>query len=404
MKETEFYERLGVKPDATPEEIKKAYRLMALKYHPDKNPSPEATEKFKQISEAYEVLSDDEKRQLYNKYGEAGLKEGGFHFSDAASIFEQFIGRGFDPFGFSTKSQGPKRGRDIVHPLIVSLEDLYTGKIKKMRITRNVICKSCNGSGSKVKGASTTCPTCEGRGVKVTVQQLGPSMYTQQQRTCTQCQGQGEVIRPQDRCQTCKGEKVVETKKIVEVNIEKGMKYGEKIVFYGESSEEPGAETGDIIFVVKPEKHPTFTRHGDNLIMEKSIPLVDALCGFEFTLTHLDGRTLLLRSSPGEVIKPGEIREIVNEGMPMHKSPYTKGNLYVKFDVSFPDNISETNKQSLQKALGHSQVPKYDKNVAEVVVMNKFEGFGEQRKQQEPFQPDIEMGEAEEGKPGCQQM
>jgi DnaJ family protein A protein 2 len=165
-------------------------------------------------------------------------------------------------------------------------------------------------------------------------------MMTRAQVTCDKCNGSGETVRPKDRCVDCEGRKVLEEKKIHKIEIEKGMKEDEKIVLHGESDEAPGAQAGDLVFVIKEKKHEVFERRGNHLFMEKTIPLVSALCGFEFIVKHLDDRQILVKSPSGSVITPNETKEIVNEGMPVHTRPYEHGSLYIKFHIEFPQRLS----------------------------------------------------------------
>lgn len=377
-KETEFYDLLGVDVEATPDDIKKNYRKMAMKFHPDKNPNnPEAADKFKQISEAYEVLSDQNKRETYNRYGKDGLKEGGFHAGAASDIFERFFGGGMFGGGgggmFGGRG-GPPQGEDIMHQIAVSLEDLYKGKTSKLAVTRNIICAKCTGKGSKKDGATQRCGTCDGRGIRLIVKQLGPGMIQQMQTVCNDCQGKGEIIKDEDKCEVCKGKKVVKDKKILEVHIDRGMREGQKITFTGESDQAPGIEPGDIIFVLKQKEHPHFKRNGSDLYLEHKITLMDALGGTTFSVTHLDERILIVKTEEGDVIKPGDIRVIPKEGMPIHKRPYEKGNLYIKFDVVFPEPKSFKPAQLQQLATilpPRNAAPKYKKdaeNVEEVTL------------------------------------
>mmetsp|Transcript_273 Transcript_273/g.372 ORF Transcript_273/g.372 Transcript_273/m.372 type:complete len:414 (-) Transcript_273:30-1271(-) len=338
VKETEFYDRLELTPDANNDQIKKAYRKLAVKYHPDKNPGNDtAAEKFKEISEAYEVLSDENKRAMYDKYGKDALREGGMGGHSAEDIFSSFFGGPFSSFfGGMGGNRGPKKGDDIVHEIGVSLEDLYNGKTTKLAVTRNVLCAKCDGKGTKSGASVGKCKTCEGRGIRLIVKQLGPGMIQQMQTVCRDCDGKGETIKDSDRCGECAGKKVVKEKKILQVHIDKGMRHGQKIVFAGEADEAPGVEPGDIIFVLSEKKHETFKRNGNDLILEYTIPLIEALTGCQFLVKHLDNRELLVKTEKTEVVEPGEVRVVQNEGMPIYKQPFQKGNLYIKFNIEFP--------------------------------------------------------------------
>jgi DnaJ family protein A protein 2 len=330
-----FYKVLGVPKNSSVDEIKKAFRKMAMQYHPDKNPAPEAGEKFKEISAAYEVLSDPQKREMYDQYGEEGLKEGGFHASDASSIFEQFFGGGM--FGGGGR-RGPRKGEDIGYALQVTLKELYIGKSTKIKINRNVVCQPCAGKGVTKEGASQKCTICRGSGVKLVQMRLGPGLVQQLQQPCDACRATGEVIDEKFRCKACGGNKVTQEAKVVEVNIEKGSKNGEKLVFYGEGEQEPGIPPGDVIIQIreKPDETGKWQRQGDDLIYHATISLVEALTGFEFHIKHLDDRILVVKNEPNTIIKPGDIKRVDNEGMPVKGAGLVKGKLYLKFDVNFP--------------------------------------------------------------------
>jgi DnaJ homolog subfamily A member 2 len=222
------------------DEIKKAFRKKALKEHPDKGGDPE---KFKELAVAYEVLSDKDKRDLYDKYGEEGVRDGGHGSSGFGDIFDMFGGGGGMRGG---ARQGPKKGKTVMHPVKATLEDLYNGKSTKVAVNRDRICSKCDGKGGK-EGAVQACSGCKGRGMKTTMQMLGPGMYTQRTGPCDDCNGQGEVINEKDKCKTCNGKKVVKEKKILEVQIDKGAPNGEKYVFHGEADEFPGLEAGDVV-------------------------------------------------------------------------------------------------------------------------------------------------------------
>ncbi|XP_051979169.1 dnaJ homolog subfamily A member 4-like [Xyrauchen texanus] len=329
VRETGYYDLLGVSPKASLDELKKAYRKLALKYHPDKNANE--GEKFKIISQAYEVLSDPKKRELYDQGGEQAIKEGGVGGggSSPMDIFNMFFGGG-------GRTQRERKVKNVVHQLGVTLEELYNGSTRKLGLQKNVICEKCDGYGGK-KGALEKCSTCKGSGVQVHVQQIRPGMIQQIQSMCSDCQGQGEKFNSKDRCKNCNGHKVERKKKILEVHVDKGMKDGQKITFHGEGDQEPGLEPGDVIIVLDLKEHPVFQRQDDNLMMKMKIKLVEALCGFKKTIHLLDGRTLLIHSSPGQVIKPNEFKCIHNEGMPVHRDPYEKGLLIIQFEIEFPN-------------------------------------------------------------------
>jgi len=305
-----------------------------VKYHPDKNPNNDAAaEKFKEVSEAYEVLSDEKKRKSYDQFGKEGVQGGGH--SSAEDIFSQFFGGGFSSF-FGGGSHRPKKGEDIVHEISCTLEDMYKGKTSKLAVTRNVICTKCEVTGTKEGVAAGKCKTCDGSGTKIIVKQLGPGMIQQMRTVCPECAGKGESVKEEDKCKNCKGKKVTKEKKILQVHVDKGMKHGQRIVFAGEADEFPDAEAGDIIFVVSEKKHELFRRNGNDLIMEYKLTLVEALAGFSFTIKHLDDRELLIKSEKGDIINPNDARVIEGEGMPTYKKPFEKGNLYIQFTVEFP--------------------------------------------------------------------
>ena len=238
-----FYDLLGVSPKASFDEIKKAFRKLALKHHPDRGGDKE---KFQELNMAYETLTDPKKRDLYDQYGEDGLKDGGAGGADLSDLLGGMFGGGM---GRGGRQAGPKKGKSVLHPVKATLADIYNGKSTKVAVNRDRICSKCNGLGGKA-GAVASCGTCKGRGMRTAMQMLGPGMYTQSTRPCDDCDGKGEVINEKDKCKECNGKKVVKDKKILEVQVDKGAPNGEKYVFHGEADEFPDIEPGDVVIQV----------------------------------------------------------------------------------------------------------------------------------------------------------
>lgn len=248
----------------------------------------------------------------------------------AEDLFSMFFGGG------SRRSSGPRKSEDVNHPLKVSLEDLYNGKTVKLAINRQIIV-----------GKPTMCHSCDGQGVVLELRQIALGMVQQLQRRCAKCSGQGY-------CAETKKER-----KVLDVQIDKGMRNNQKIVFRGMADEKPNMEPGDINFVVQEKEHDVFKRKGADLLITKTLSLNEALCGFEWLITHLDGRTIVIKSQPGEIIQPiagaaGDlpfVKIVPHEGMPSHGNPFVKGNLFVLFHVEFPsDNSLDPNALKLLKA------------------------------------------------------
>jgi DnaJ family protein A protein 2 len=203
---------------------------------------------------------------------------------------------------------------------------------------------------AKVK-KSYVCNICNGSGIRVYVRQFGPGMITKQQAPCDACSGSGEVIPDRDTCKTCNGRKVIPTTKTIPIDIEKGLVDGKKVVCRGEASEDPGRIPGDVIIIIREEPHNLFKRDGVHLLMEKKVPLVNALTGFKFVVNHLDNREILVEIPPGDILKPNAARQIRNEGMPYYTRPYQHGNLFIKFKVKFPKKLDEPQMKALRAAL-----------------------------------------------------
>jgi len=361
VKETKYYDLLEVQPNAGDADLKKAYRKKALRLHPDKGGDPEL---FKEVTHAYEVLSDPQKRDMYDARGEAGLSEGpgGMGGMDASDLFSSLFGGGSGGF-FGHGGRGrhePRKTKDLMHKIAVSLEDLYKGKTTKLALTRHVICIKCKGKGGK-DGAMRRCTGCHGTGMKTTIRQMGP-MIQQFQTACNECDGNGEVINAKDRCKTCAGKKVVSEKKHLEVHIDKGMKSGQHVTFSGESDQAPGVEPGDVVIVVEEKPHERFKRQDTNLYIQVEVDLLTALGGGQIAIKHLDDRVLVVNLVPGEVLKHGQMKVISGQGMPSHRH-HEPGDLFVALEVNFPDSLDPAAIPHLEAALPpRTPIPTFPKN------------------------------------------
>jgi DnaJ family protein A protein 2 len=349
VKETKFYDCLAVAPTASADEIKRAYKKLALKYHPDKNQEAGAADKFKEISVAYEILSDEDKRKRYDQFGEKGVDSESSHM-DPSDIFSSLFGGG--------RARGEPKPKTIMHELPVALEHFYNGKSVKLAITRDRLCGTCNGRGSNKEGVSAKCTDCGGRGARMMIRQLGPGFMQQVQVPCTACHGRGTNLKPQDRCAGCNGDQILKDKKIFEVVIEKGMKRGDNVTFAGEGDQIPGVKlSGDIVIVLDQKAHPTFDRKGSHLMMKKTISLVEALTGVKMIVQHMDGRNILIQTRPGEVLDPQFLYEVGREGMPVKNTGgVERGNLQVQFQVVYPKTISEADAAKLKEVFGQPPV------------------------------------------------
>lgn len=325
-KHTKFYDILGVKCDADLSTIKNAYKKLAKKYHPDKNPNTE--EEFKKISSAYETLSDESKRELYDNYGEEGIKERGGTQRSPMDIFNMFF-----------KSQKPHKTEDTIYNLEISLGEIYNGAVKHLSLQKNVICKTCNGVGGR-ESEEKVCVACKGAGSFETVRHLGPGMSQRMHMLCNNCEGKRKVTEIKHKCNKCEGKRVILEKKMLEITVNKGAKNGQKIIFYKEGNQEPNMISGDIIIVFIEKEHDVYKRSGSNIITKLDINLTEALCGLSKSIKTLDKRTLFIQTVPGkEVIQNSEIKVIKYEGLFCEKSS-KRGDLIIQFFVNFPKSIS----------------------------------------------------------------
>ncbi|CAF1612865.1 unnamed protein product [Rotaria magnacalcarata] len=331
MHDTKLYDLLEVSPDATSAQIAKAYKVAAMKYHPDRNPDA-PPETFKEISAAYDVLKDEHKKEIYDRYGLEGLKEGmGAGNSGASSLFDLIMGGS----NRHNHHHGPAKGVSKVIPLKVSLETLYNGETKSVAFTHKLICKQCNGSGCKEGKKRVHCRACHGQGIRMGISRMGPLTF-QQPIQCRECDGEGEVIAHKDKCHLCHGNKIIEETKSLDVVILPGFSNGKKIKFRGENDQLPGIEAGDIYFLIEQEKHSVFERINEyDLLTKMKININESLTGFKRTIQHLDGRHVLIQHQPDHPIIPNSMKKIPNQGMISMETHHT-GDLIIQFDVEFP--------------------------------------------------------------------
>jgi len=332
-----FYDLLGIPKNADEKTIKKAFRKKAMKNHPDRGGDPE---KFKEISKAYEILSNKEKRELYDKYGEEGVEKGG---GDDGDMFSNIFGGGG---GRSRKAK--RKGQNGLLSVDCTLEELYNGCRKSAKFRKQFFCDTCGGKGGK---NVRECSRCDGKGVRMVVRRLGPNMMTQSQARCDTCSGTGEICRSQDRCRACNGAKVYKKMHTLQVHVNKGTKNEKKILFREEGDQAPDTIPGDVYVKIKQLPHKRFVREGAHLFYKKELTLAEALTGFEFTIETLDKRTLIVQHEPDVLYSPGAIRAIRDEGMPMQDNTSTFGNLYVTITVKFPAKLPPTFIKELKSLL-----------------------------------------------------
>jgi DnaJ family protein A protein 2 len=361
-KDLDLYATLGVSSSASKAEIKKAYHKAALQNHPDKVPESEretAETAFKTVSQAYEILSDEEKRDAYDKYGMAAFEKGGAGGAgggvDMEDILSQMFGMGGGMPGMGGPGRGgprrPRRGEDEEQEYETSLEDLYKGKTTRFASTKNVVCSTCSGSGGKANTKPKECETCKGRGSMLKLVQVGPGMVSQAQVQCSTCSGRGTFYKEKDRCKKCKGVRTVQQKKMLELYIPPGTREGEKIVLKGEADQQPDQEPGDIVFHITETPHKVFKRAGADLAADLEITLVEALTGFSrVVLTHLDGRgiQITVNQPEGKILRPDQVLKVEGEGMPVKKSS-DKGDLYLIVKINFPEDGYIKDEATLKK-------------------------------------------------------
>lgn len=334
----DYYEILGVPRNATKEEIKKAYRRLALKYHPDRNKSPEAEEKFKEISEAYAVLSDDEKRRLYDMYGHAGIdsrysQEDIFRGVNFEDIFSDLgFGNIFDFFFGGRHRDRPKKGPDLRIDISITLEEAYKGGEKLIRFSKFEVCGSCSGSGA-APGGMATCPECGGSG-NIGYTRRTPFGVFSQYTTCSRCGGSGRVIvKP---CRECGGSGRIRVERKLKVKIPAGIESGARLRVPGEGEAgKDGAPPGDLYIVVHVKEHELFRREGDNLFVDVPISFSQAALGGEIEVPTLDGSARLNIPAGTQTHTVFKLR---GRGMPRIRGG--KGDLYVRVIVKTPEKLT----------------------------------------------------------------
>ena len=357
MSKRDYYETLGVAKGATAEDIKKSYRKLAMQHHPDRNPgNKEAEAKFKEATEAYEVLKDDQKRSAYNQYGHdafgngggrnggrSGGQEHGFDGFDFSDIFSNFS----DMFGEMGGGQRGKkrsvaqRGSDVRYNLKISLEEAFQGTTEKITFTIPSACEPCGGSGAKGGEKAVECPTCKGNG-KVRAQQG----FFIVERTCGSCAGSGSVIK--NPCQTCRGEGRINKEKTLAVKIPAGVEEGSRIRLTGEGeSGARGGSAGDLYVFISIHKHKFFTRNGDDIHFEIPLKFTTASLGGSVEIPTIDGAKAKLQITEGT--QNGNQFRLKAKGMSVLNSGGRRGDMYIKVNIETPVKLSNEEKELLMK-------------------------------------------------------
>lgn len=359
MSKRDYYEVLEVSRNASAEEIKKAYRKKALKYHPDKNPGDkEAENKFKEAAEAYEVLGNAEKRQRYDQFGHAGVGGasgsgfggGGMTMEDIFSHFGDIFGGGFGSFGgfggFGGSSRGSQRvnkGSNLRVKVKLTLKEIANGVEKKIKVKKYVACEYCNGTGAENGTAYSTCSTCGGTGrvTRVANTLLG---QMQTRSTCPTCGGEGKTITK--KCPHCNGDGVIRKEEIITINIPAGVEEGMQLSVSGKgNAARRGGINGDLLVHIEEEKHPELTRDGSNLIYNLQLSVPDAILGTAAEIPTVEGK-VKVKIEPGT--QPGKILRLRGKGLPEVNS-YHQGDLLVRINVWIPADLSKDERKLMEK-------------------------------------------------------
>jgi molecular chaperone DnaJ len=357
MAKRDYYEILGVTKSASKDEVKKAYRQMAIKYHPDKNPGDHTAEdKFKEAAEAYEVLSDDNKRARYDQFGHAGMNGGGGGggygggmtiediFSQFGDIFGGHFGSQFGGFGGGRGgSRRVNKGSDLRVKVKLTLQEVANGVEKKIKVNKYVGCKACSSSGAAHGSSHSTCSTCRGSGyvTRVTNTLLGQMQTTS---PCPTCNGEGKMIT--DRCTACSGEGVVRDAEVINIKIPAGVAEGMQMAVSGKgNAARRGGVNGDLLVLIEEEKHPELVRDGNDLIYNLYLSFPEAALGAPVEITTVDGK-VKIKVEPGT--QPGKVLRLRGKGLP-DVNGYGRGDLLVAINVWVPKNLSKEEKATLEK-------------------------------------------------------
>jgi molecular chaperone DnaJ len=372
MAKRDYYEILGVSRTATPEELKKAYRQLAIKYHPDKNPgNAQAEEKFKEAAEAYEVLSDPEKRKRYDQFGHSsvggGNYGGGFSGMDMEDIFSRFSdifgggGSGFESFfgggGRGASTRSTRKGANLRIKLKLTLQEVAEGAEKKIKVKRHVACKSCGGNGSKNGVSLQTCGTCGGTGQvrRVTNTMLGQMISTS---TCPTCEGTGKTIS--QKCDVCSGEGRVLEEEIIPIRVPAGVTEGMQLSIAGKGNyPQRGGQYGDLYVVIEETEDELLKRDGNNIIYDLYISFVDAALGSSVEVPTIDGK-VKIKIEPGT--QSGKILRLKGKGI-KDIQRYERGDQLVHINIWTPKKLSNEEKAILEKLKNSKNfMPSPDKN------------------------------------------
>ena len=367
----DYYDVLGVSRGVTQDELKKAYRGLARQYHPDVNNDPTAGERFKEISEAYEVLSDDQKRSAYDRFGHAGVNNGGGGFSgfgsdfgSVADIFEEFFGGAFG--GRRRERRGPRRGADLRYDLNISFEEAVFGIEREIEVTRPEVCDRCNGNGAEPGTSPITCPTCSGSGEVRRVQQsiLGSFVNV---TTCPQCKGSGEIIS--EPCTQCHGQKQVQRTVTKTVKVPPGVDSDTQIRLTGEGAPGVfGGPPGNLFVVLHVRKHEFFQRRGDDVWVDLQINVAQAALGDEIHVPTIDGDEPLAIPAGTQ---SGKVFRLRGKGIPRldrsgRGSPMGRGDQHIVVQVAIPRALTEKQQElfgDLALTLGKEVIPQREKGI-----------------------------------------